>query len=118
MYRPYLEPLDLTYTQYIAMMAMWEKDNVSVKDLGERLLLDSGTLTPVLRKLESKGYVSRERSHDDERIVTLRVTEKGYELRDQVSDIPAKLGGCIRLEPEEAMQLHELLWKLMCSMKG
>jgi len=112
-YKPYLDPLDLTYTQYIAMMVLWEEQNINVKDLGNRLYLDSGTLTPLLKKLESKGYVNRTRSRTDERSVCITLTKRGKALRDEVSDIPAKVGQSVKLSPEEAQQLHRLLNKAL-----
>ena len=112
-YGPLLEPLDLTYTQYITMMALWEQEEISVKALGERLWLDSGTLTPVLKKLESKGYALRRRSENDERSVLVSLTEAGRALQERAAGIPAALGGCIRLEPEEALQLRDLLYQVL-----
>ena len=112
-YKPYLDPLDLTYTQYIAMMVLWEKKRVTVKELGECLWLDSGTLTPVLKKLENKGFITRIRSTQDERSVTITITDKGEELKTKAADIPLRLGQCVKLDPAEAMQLHKLLYKLL-----
>lgn len=112
-YTPLLEKLDLTYTQYIAMMALWEHHKISVKALGALLYLDSGTLTPLLKKLESKGYITRQRSADDERSVSITLTDKGLKLRDEAVDIPTKLAGCVSLSPEEAAQLHSILHKLL-----
>lgn len=115
-YKPFLDPLDLTYTQYIAMMVMWEKKTVTVKELGEALYLDSGTMTPVLKKLEAKGYLSRERSGKDERSVIVTITESGEKLKEAASDIPGKLGGCANLSPAEARQLYGLLYQLLHDM--
>ena len=112
-YRPHLEPLGLTYTQYIAMMVFWEQKKCSVKELGERLFLDSGTLTPVLKSLEAKGFVRRYRSTEDERVLLVEVTEEGEALRDKALDVPGKLGSCIRLEAEEVDELYRLLYKLI-----
>lgn len=112
-YRPYLEPLGLTYTQYIAMMVFWEQKKCSVKELGEKLFLDSGTLTPVLKSLEAKGFVHRYRSAEDERVLLVEVTEKGEHLRDLALEVPGKLGSCIRLEPEDVTELYRLLYKLI-----
>ncbi len=112
-YKPYLDPLELTYTQYIAMMVMWEKKSVTVKELGECLLLDSGTLTPVLKKLENKGFIARNRSDKDERSVTVTITDKGEELKEKAAGIPQRLGECVKLSPDEAVQLHTLLYKLL-----
>jgi len=112
-YRPYLEALDLTYTQYITMMVVWEEKKLSVKELGERLFLDSGTLTPVLKSLESKGFVRRYRSHEDERVLLVEVTDAGTALRDRAVSVPAQMAQCVRLDPQEAMTLYSLLYKLL-----
>lgn len=117
-YKPFLEPLDLTYTQYITMMVMWEHKHLTVKELGESLLLDSGTMTPVLKKLESKGYISRERSKNDERSVTIQLTEQGEKLKADAAEVPLRMGECVKLEPEEALQLHTLLYKLLNGLEG
>ncbi len=112
-YTPLLAPLDLTYTQYITMMVLWEQKSISVKDLGERLWLDSGTMTPVLKKLEAKGYITRERRADDERSVTVTITDKGERLKEDAKQVPLTLGKCVKLSPEEAAQLHALLYKVL-----
>ena len=115
-YTPLLEPLGLTYTQYITMMALWEAGSASVKELGEMLWLDSGTLTPVLKKLEAKGYLTRTRCKDDERSVIIAVTDEGYKLRDEVKDIPFKLGHCIKLSAKDATDLHSILYKILADL--
>ncbi|MBR6420439.1 MAG: MarR family transcriptional regulator [Oscillospiraceae bacterium] len=112
-YRPYLDAVGLTYTQYVAMMVLWAEKTVSVKALGEKLYLDSGTLTPVLKSLEAKGYITRTRSTEDERVLLASLTEKGMHLRDEAETIPQQIGTCIRLTPEEAMTLYRLLYKLL-----
>ncbi|MDE7268381.1 MAG: MarR family transcriptional regulator [Lachnospiraceae bacterium] len=112
-YKPYLDKLDLTYTQYIAMMVMWEKKEVTVKELGECLYLDSGTLTPLLKKLEEKNYVIRNRSKEDERNLIISVTEEGERLKEQAVQIPKSLSACVNMEPQEAQQLYQLLYKLL-----
>ncbi len=112
-YKPYLDELDLTYTQYITMMVMWEHKEMNVKELGEYLYLDSGTLTPVLKKLEQKGWVKRARAKDDERVLLVTLTKAGEELREQAVDIPAKVGGCVALSKEEAGQLYQILYKIL-----
>lgn len=114
-YRPYLDELDLTYTQYIAMMAFWADKKLSVKELGAKLYLDSGTLTPVLKSLEAKGYVKRYRSAEDERVLLVEITEKGEELKKRAVDVPAKVGGCIQLTPEQAGELYRLLYMILGS---
>lgn len=112
-YKPYLDPLDLTYTQYITMMVLWEEKEITVKALGDKLFLDSGTLTPVLKKLEQKGYVKRSRSKDDERNLIITLTKEGEELKKQASQIPAKMGKCMQLTTEEGQQLYSLLYKIL-----
>lgn len=108
-YKPFLDELDLTYTQYIAMMALWEHKSLNVKGLGEYLFLDSGTLTPVLKTLEKKGWIRRERSKDDERVVMVTITEAGLTLRKKALDIPQKISQCVDLSPEDAIELHRIL---------
>ncbi|MBQ8145383.1 MAG: MarR family transcriptional regulator [Clostridia bacterium] len=112
-YRPYLDELDITYTQYITMMVMWQQKEITVKALGEKLYLDSGTMTPVLKSLEAKGYVVRKRSATDERSVSVFITESGEALRKRAVDIPQKVSGCVGLDPEEAIQLYNLLYKVL-----
>ncbi|HBU11259.1 MAG TPA: MarR family transcriptional regulator [Clostridiales bacterium] len=112
-YKPYLDPLGLTYTQYIAMMVLWERKQAGVKELGEYLYLDSGTLTPLLKRLEAKGFVRRARSPQDERSVTISLTPEGERLKERAAAIPAQLGGCLPLSQEEAMALYRLLYKLL-----
>jgi DNA-binding MarR family transcriptional regulator len=112
-YKPYLDRIDLTYTQYITMMVMWEKKTVNVKTLGECLYLDSGTLTPVLKKLESKGYITRERSSEDERNLVVSITSDGEKLRDEAINIPSSIGSCVKLSEDEAKILYNLLYKII-----
>ncbi|MBR1912691.1 MAG: MarR family transcriptional regulator [Treponema sp.] len=112
-YKPFLDEIDLTYTQYITMMVFWEHSEMNVKELGERLFLDSGTLTPVLKKLEAKEYISRTRSKDDERNLIVRITEKGEALKEQACSIPERMASCFSLEKEEAVALKNILDKLM-----
>ena len=112
-YTPYLDGIGLTYTQYITMMVLWEKRSVGVKELGDKLFLDSGTLTPVLKKLEAKGLVTRERSKEDERSLIVTVTEAGDALKTQAAGIPAQISRCSALTPEEAAELYRILYKLL-----
>ncbi|HCL02073.1 MAG TPA: MarR family transcriptional regulator [Lachnoclostridium phytofermentans] len=116
LYKPFLDNIDLTYTQYITMMVMWEKKELNVKELGEYLYLDSGTLTPVLKKLESKGYISRARSKEDERTLIVSLTAQGEELKKQAASIPEQMGQCIKLDPKEAKELYQLLYKVLKGM--
>ena len=112
-YKPFLDKFDLTYTQYITMMALWENESMNVRELGLVLFLDSGTLTPVLKKLESKGYLERKRSKEDERNLIVTVTEKGWKLREEALSIPESMSSCVNLEPEEASELYRLLYKVL-----
>lgn len=114
-YKPYLSEINLTYTQYVVMMALWEDSPLTVSGLGRRLLLDSGTLTPLLKRLEEKGYVQRERSEEDERELNVSLTEKGLALRDKAVSIPGQMAGCVNLTPEDAGDLYRLLYKLINS---
>lgn len=116
-YKPFLEELDLTYTQYITMMVLWEHKKLSVKDVGDYLLLDSGTLTPLLKNLEKKGYIVRSRSKEDERVLDVEITEDGMKLREKAVFVPAKIGGCIQLDQNDAVELYKLLHKLLGAIK-
>ncbi len=113
LYKPFLDEIDLTYTQYITMMVFWEQKTINVKDLGKYLRLDSGTLTPLLKKLEQKGLITRERSKEDERVVNVTITEAGEALKEKAVEIPGKLISCVKLPQEEAMQLYQTLYKLL-----
>ena len=116
-YHPYLEALDLTYTQYITMMVFWEDKKISAKDLGKKLFLDSGTLTPVLKSLEAKGLITRRRSTEDERVLMTEITEKGEALKEKAADIPAAVSAGFNLSPEQADQLYTLLYGFLNSLK-
>ena len=96
-YKPILDKLDLTYTQYITMMVLWEYGSINVKKLGDMLFLDSGTLTPVLKKLESKEYISRDRDNNDERNVIISITKKGKKLKEDAMVVPGEIGKCIKI---------------------
>ena len=112
-YKPFLDEIGITYTQYITMMVLWEKNEINVKSLGEKLYLDSGTLTPLLKKLESKGYIIRKRSENDERNLVVSLSEKGKKLKNQVKEIPIKVGKCVNLTQDESLQLYKLLYKIL-----
>ena len=112
-YHPYLEKIGLTYTQYIAMIVFWEKKRMNVKELGNRLFLDSGTLTPVLKSLENKGLVRRYRSDMDERMLVVEITEAGEALREKAMDLPIVMMQHFHLPVEDAMELYRLLYKLL-----
>lgn len=113
--RPFLDELCLTYTQYIAMMVMWEHRTVTVKRMGQLLHLDSGTLTPLLKKLEERGLVRRSRLPEDERSVAVTVTEAGMALRDRAIEVPRKMSGCVNLSAEDARELYRILYQLLDS---
>jgi len=116
LYRPMLEEIGLTYTQYVTMLALWEKDLVTVTSLGNKLYLDSGTLTPLLKKLEAAGHITRTRDRNDERSVVVELTEQGKALRAKAEDIPFQLFCKLDSTPEDATlllgQMHELLQKI------
>ena len=112
-YTPCLDKLDLTYTQYITMMVMWEHRELLAKDLGRYLYLDSGTLTPVLKKLEEKGFVARQRFAGDERSLLVTLTPAGEALRERALDVPRQMGACVKMEPGDAAALYGLLHKLL-----
>ncbi len=111
--KPFLNELDLTYTQYIAMMILWEKKSLTVKEMGQWLYLDSGTLTPLLKKLEAKGFLTRTRSTLDERNLIVAITEKGEKLKDAALSVPEKMMAAYNLTEEEASQLYGLLYKML-----
>lgn len=115
MYKPFLDEIGLTYTQYIAMLVLWEKGEATVKELGECLYLDSGTLTPLLKKMETMGLVARTRDTEDERSVIVTPTGEGMRLREQALDLPKKIGSCIPLTAQEAQMLYGLLYKILKS---
>lgn len=112
-YKPFLDELDLTYTQYITMMVLWDKKQTNVKELGKYLFLDSGTLTPVLKKLEAKGYITRHRSAEDERNLIVKITDRGVKLREKAYTIPGKMGKCVNLNPDDFQTLYTLLYKIL-----
>lgn len=111
-YTPFLAPFDLTYTQYIAMMVLWETKTVGVSELGERLMLDSGTLTPLLRKLEDKKYLVREKSKVDGRRLVVSLTQEGASLKHKMTVVPQEMGSCVHLSPAEISELKRLLKKV------
>ncbi len=116
-YKPYLDKIDLTYTQYITMMVMWEHQSINTKEMGKLLYLDSGTLTPVLKKLEQKGFITRKRDEKDERNLNVTLTEQGMKLREEAALVPAQMASCVGITGEEAMQLGVLLHKILGGFK-
>ena len=112
-YKPYLDDMGLTYTQYITMIVMWEEKSITVKELGKRLYLDSGTLTPLLKKMEAKGLLTGKRSFEDERNLIVTVTEEGERLKEMADGIPEKILACSEISLEEAVTLRALLLKIL-----
>ena len=108
-YKPFLDPLGLTYTQYIVMMVLWSQESVSVKELGSRLRLESSTLTPLLKKLEAAGYVTRERSREDERVLVVSLTDEGRDLHDRAMDVPLCMVDALGIDPQLGADLAHLL---------
>ena len=112
-YKPFLDDIGLTYTQYVTMLVLWEKPEITSKEIGERLHLDSGTLTPVIKKLADKGLVTRRRAPEDERNLVVALTDAGLALRDRAASIPGQMAGCVRLDPEDARTLYRILYQLL-----
>ncbi len=112
-YKPFLDELDLTYTQYITMLVLWEKKQMNVKEIGKCLYLDSGTLTPLLKKLEAKGYIERHRSKEDERNLLIKITKDGEALKEKAMEVPSKMAKCLELNEKDAKELYSLLHKLL-----
>ena len=112
-YTPLFKPLGITYTQYIVLLVLWEEESISVGDLCRRLYLDSGTLTPLLKRMEEAGLLTRSRSSQDERVVIIRLTERGAAMRERAAEIPVQMGQCMPLTSEEAQTLYGLLYKIL-----
>ena len=117
-YTPYLKKLGLTYTQYIVMMVMWESVSVSSRELAARVHLDYGTLTPVLKKLETTGYITRKRDPEDERLLILELTDKGEAIKDEALKIPPCIASCVGLNEEEFKMLYILTYKALNNMEN
>ena len=113
LYTPLLRPLGLTYTQYLVFLVLWERDGLIVGEIGERLMLDNGTLSPLLKKLQQAGYIERHRSGEDERVVLITLTDRGRDLQQRAKDVPLQAAGCIELPPEKARALYALLYELL-----
>ncbi|MBQ1537278.1 MAG: MarR family transcriptional regulator [Ruminococcus sp.] len=113
MYTPYLKPLGLTYTQYILFLVLWERDGLTVGEICRKLMLDSGTLSPILKKLRTEGYIEKNQSTEDERSYIITLTEKGRQLQLKAKDIPKQVGSCVKLSSEKAKQLYDLLYELL-----
>ena len=113
LYTPWLKPLGLTYTQYIVLLVLWEHDGISVSEIGEKLMLYNGTLSPLLKKMEQADWVERRRSTEDDRVVIITLTEAGRALRERAKEVPGKVASCIDLPPEKAQTLYVLLYELL-----
>lgn len=117
-YTPYLKELNLTYTQYIVMLVLWEKERVSSRELASCLHLDYGTLTPVLKRLGQAGYLTRERSAEDERLLTLTLTDRGRDLKENAVGIPSAAAECMGLTKEEFEALYKITYKALTHMEN
>ncbi len=113
LYHEPLSKIGLTYTQYITMMVLWEEKRINVKDLGKRLFLDSGTLTPLLKVLEKDGYITRTRSKEDERVLVVELSKEGAQLKKKAASIPLEVGQCIQLSADDAKELYRLLYLIL-----
>ncbi|KPE52269.1 MarR family winged helix-turn-helix transcriptional regulator [Chryseobacterium indologenes] len=113
LYRPFLDELDITYPQYLVLMVLWENDGVTVSHIGEKVFLDSGTLTPLLKRLESKGIINRKRKKEDERVVEVFLTESGKQLQKKACEIPGKIRNKIDADPEDLIHLKETIQKIL-----
>ncbi len=116
----YAEPLaeiDLTYTQYLIMMYMWEEESATAKQISDVLLLDQSTLTPLLKKLEAKEYITRRKSDEDGRASVITLTEKGYNLKDSALSVPERMRCCIDVNEEEAVQLYKIMRKIIYNIR-
>ena len=117
-YKPLLDNFGITYTQYITLLVLWEKDGLKVKALGERLYLDSGTLTPLLTKLESKGLIVKQKDTKDSRETTIRLSDKGRELKEKIIEVPSSMGACVKLDFDDFVLLQKLLKKVRNGLTG
>ena len=113
LYTPWLKPFGLTYTQYVVFLVLWENDGITVGGLCERLMLDNGTVSPLLKKMQQAGYIDRKRSEEDDRVVVITLTDKGRALQEQVKDVQEKVACCIDMPPEKAGMLYGLLYELL-----
>ena len=118
LYTPVLKPLGLTYTQYLVFLVLWERDGITVGEICNRLMLDNGTLSPLLKKMQQAGYIDRKRSEEDDRIVLITLTEEGRALQEKAKEIPGKVAECIDLSPEKAQMLYTLLYEMLENRKN
>ena len=113
LYTPFLKPLGLTYTQYLVFLVLWENDGITVGEICGRLMLDNGTVSPLLKKMEHAGYVEKKRSVEDDRVVIITITDKGRALQEKAKEVPEKVVQCINLEPEKVQNLYSLLYEII-----
>lgn len=113
LYTPFLTELNLTYTQYLVLLVLWEQDGIPVSEICRRLRLDNGTVSPLLKKLEKEGLLEKSRSPEDERVVLITLTDMGRALQERAKEIPGKVGSCVRLTPGKALTLYQLLYELL-----
>ena len=117
LYKPFLDKVNLTYTQYVAMLVLWEDEKSTVKDIGKRLHLDSGTLTPLLKKIESMGLIKRYRDVKDDRVVIVELTQQGRLLKEEVTDVPREMACKINMTKEDLIGLKIKLDNLLKSLE-
>ncbi|MGP2435776.1 MarR family winged helix-turn-helix transcriptional regulator [Streptomyces sp. JW3] len=117
-YRPLLDALGLTYPQYLVLLVLWERDSISVRDLGAALQLESSTLSPLLKRLEAAGLLRRERRADDERSVAIRLTEAGAALQERAAEVPLAIGDAMGLTPEQDAMAKQLLRLITANVSG
>ena len=118
LYTPYLKPLGLTYTQYIVLLVLWEKDGITVGEICDKLMLDNGTLSPLLKKMQQAGYIERKRSQKDDRVVLVTLTDEGKAFQEKAKEIPKEVSSCIDLPSEKAQTLYDLLYELLANQKN
>ena len=112
-YTPLLKPLGITYTQYLVLLVLWENDGITVGEICDRLMLDNGTVSPLLKKMQQEGFVDKKRSDEDDRVVLITLTDEGRALQEKAKDVPEKVACCIDLQPGKAKELYELLYELL-----
>ena len=117
LYTPWLKPLGLTYTQYIVFLVLWEKDGITVGEICDRLMLDNGTVSPLLKKMQQAGLIEKTRNAEDDRMVLITLTDEGRALQEKAKDIPGRVANCIDLPPEKAQMLYSLLYELLDKQK-
>ena len=113
LYTPHLKPFGLTYTQYLVFLVLWEKDGIPVGEICEKLMLDNGTISPLLKKMQQAGYIEKTRSKEDDRVVTITLTKEGKDLQKKMKDIPLQVVSCVSLDPQKAQTLYSLLYELL-----